>query len=81
MFGGEQPLIHGSWPARASVSWIAVGAYDLEKPIRSRPVPDKVESEGFRTSPFGKLEFFLYDVSGEATAIPDGAVCELDAWQ
>jgi hypothetical protein len=43
-------------------------------------VPDKVESEGFRTTPFGMLEF-LYDVSGEATAIPDGAVCELDAWQ
>ena len=79
MFDGEQPLIHGSWPARESVTWIAVATHDPYKPIRSRPVPDKVESEGFRTTPFGKLEFFLYDVSDEATAIPDGAVCELDA--
>lgn len=59
MFDGEQPLIHGSWPARESVSYFAVGTQDPEKPIRSRPVPDKVENEGFRTTPFGMLEFFL----------------------
>jgi hypothetical protein len=30
--------------------------------------------------PPGCTPIELYDVSGEVTAIPDGEVCELDAW-
>lgn len=53
------------WLALALVLVLMVGALTAPSYLRWPPGCTPIE---------------LYDVSGEVTAIPDGEVCELDAW-